>query len=320
VIGLLVLMLVLALPAMNFITGARSTESATNVIGAILGTARAQAIARQSNVGVIFFWDRTKEQTVAGLCTTAQPWDSTVSYVGYVPGTTGGDVVEYPAGSGIYYICISSVVGSPDPATNTVSWLRMAANPTNAGGYFPAMPVLLDGFELQTLPKGVGLQAVVIPNPTLDAALNSPTAIHQYDSYVSTACVMFDGEGRLTSQEYGIYAGERFDTPSPVYSRLGFLLQSKQNTAKATSPSDQGMMGETQIAIALYDRHAFHDAGFDENDYLAGDFTTLVPPVAPSRNQWATASGNEPQEEQWIDQNATFLLVNRYNGTLLKSE
>ncbi len=150
VIGLLVLMMVLALPAVNFITGSRSTESATNVVGALLGTARAQAIAKQDKVGVLFFWDRTKEQTSAAICAKAQPWDATSSYV-------YGDVVEYPAGNNIYYICRSQsgVAGGKNPPA------EITADGANAfwkscANYQSSMPVFLEGFDLQPLPKGVG--------------------------------------------------------------------------------------------------------------------------------------------------------------------
>jgi type II secretory pathway pseudopilin PulG len=302
VIGLLVLMLVLALPAVNFITGARSTESATNVIGALLGSARSQAIAQQSNVGVLFFWDRTKEQTVGGLCATAQIWDPTASYV-------DGDVVQFgvdASGNPAYYICLTPLAGGTNPSSNTSFW-------KNCASYKPNMPLLLDGFELQTLPKGVGLQGVVIGNQSLDSTLG----VGAYDRYVSTACIMFDGEGRLTFTQYGIYAGENVGTTggTVVFSRLQPLLNSQRNIAN---------MGLTEAAIALYDRAIFHDQGntsdpVPENDYIAGDYNTPTH-TSPNPNQFATDAPNEPNEEFWIDNNSTFLLVNRYNGTLLKSE
>src|SRR5213592_2939679 len=55
VIALIVLLLVLAVPAFNLITGGKSIEGATNQLSAALGRARAQAIGLQKPTGVMFF-------------------------------------------------------------------------------------------------------------------------------------------------------------------------------------------------------------------------------------------------------------------------
>jgi Tfp pilus assembly protein FimT len=57
VIGIIVLVVALSLPAFNFITGSRSIESAQNQISAIIGRARANAIGLQKVYGVFFFID-----------------------------------------------------------------------------------------------------------------------------------------------------------------------------------------------------------------------------------------------------------------------
>jgi prepilin-type N-terminal cleavage/methylation domain-containing protein len=287
VIGILVLMLLIALPAVNFITGSRSAESATNVIGALLGSARAQAIARQSNVGVIFYWDKNKEQTVAGICSTAQPWDGTTSYV-------GGDVVQDP--NGRYYFCNFPIVGGGNPASNTTSWAV-------ANGYAADMPVLLDGFDVQTLPKGVGLQGV---RNTVNAA-GPPT-----DRYITTACVMFDGEGRLSFTNYGLFLGISAPSNNPPinYSRLGASLQMFLANGNPVYNIPSNVLLSCQAGFAVYDHQTFKDAGYDERHFVTGELTQY------STNQ----PGDEKSAETWIDNNSTFLLINRYNGTLLKSE
>jgi len=57
VIAIIVLMLGLAVPAFNVLTGSRSIEGATNQISAMLGQARAEAIGVQEIRGVMFFID-----------------------------------------------------------------------------------------------------------------------------------------------------------------------------------------------------------------------------------------------------------------------
>jgi prepilin-type N-terminal cleavage/methylation domain-containing protein len=286
VIGILVLMLLIALPAVNFITGSRSAESATNVIGALLGSARAQAIARQSNVGVIFYWDKNKEQTVAGLCSTAQPYDGTTSYV-------FGDVVQF---NNIYYFCIApnGIIGA-SPTASTTNW-------SVANGYAADMPVLLDGYDVQTLPKGVGLQGV---RNTVNAG-GPPT-----DRYITTACVMFDGEGRLSFNNYGLFLGVRPTTGTGInYSRLGASVQMFFANGNPVYNIPSNVLLSCQAGFAVYDHQTFKDAGYDERHFVTGELTQY------STNQ----PGDEKSAETWIDNNSTFLLINRYNGTLLKSE
>jgi len=57
VIAIIVLMIGLALPAFNALSGSRSLESAQNQVSAYLGQARAQAIGVQEARGVFFFLD-----------------------------------------------------------------------------------------------------------------------------------------------------------------------------------------------------------------------------------------------------------------------
>lgn len=66
VIGLIVLLLALAVPAFNAITGGRSIDASANQISAFLGRARMEAIGLQETRGVMFFIDpRNKRPTMA---------------------------------------------------------------------------------------------------------------------------------------------------------------------------------------------------------------------------------------------------------------
>ena len=55
VIGLIALMLTLTIPAFRFITGSRQTDAAYNVVSAVLGQTRAEAIGLQETRGVFFY-------------------------------------------------------------------------------------------------------------------------------------------------------------------------------------------------------------------------------------------------------------------------
>src|SRR4051794_31459798 len=57
VIGLIVLMLGLAVPAFNLIRGSHSIEGAENQISAMISRARADALGLQTTCGVMFYID-----------------------------------------------------------------------------------------------------------------------------------------------------------------------------------------------------------------------------------------------------------------------
>src|SRR5690242_4684536 len=71
VILLILLIIALAVPAFNMITGSRSVEAAQNMIAAMLGRARAEAISRQKKIGVFFFVDPATDRSAIALVTAA---------------------------------------------------------------------------------------------------------------------------------------------------------------------------------------------------------------------------------------------------------
>jgi prepilin-type N-terminal cleavage/methylation domain-containing protein len=74
VVGIIVLILAMAVPAFNFITGSRSLEAAQNNVSAMLGRARAQAIYTGQSVGVAIYDDaQTRRYTMALVQFDATP-------------------------------------------------------------------------------------------------------------------------------------------------------------------------------------------------------------------------------------------------------
>src|SRR5580765_1691154 len=67
VIALIVLMLALALPAFNFITGGRSIDGAMNGMSAFLARARTEAVGVQEMRGVMFYIDPKTEREMMVL-------------------------------------------------------------------------------------------------------------------------------------------------------------------------------------------------------------------------------------------------------------
>jgi type II secretory pathway pseudopilin PulG len=67
VIGIIVLVLAMAVPAFNYMTGARSIEAAENTISAMLGRARAEALRKQEPRGIAFFINPTTNRLTMGM-------------------------------------------------------------------------------------------------------------------------------------------------------------------------------------------------------------------------------------------------------------
>ena len=64
VIGIIVLLIALAVPALALISGSNSINGAENNLSALLGRARADAIALQKHTGVLFFIDPATQQAM----------------------------------------------------------------------------------------------------------------------------------------------------------------------------------------------------------------------------------------------------------------
>src|SRR5215211_6501972 len=67
VIGIIVLLIALAVPAFSLITGGKSIEGATNQLSAALGRARAEAIGLQKPTGVMFFIEPRSQRAMIAI-------------------------------------------------------------------------------------------------------------------------------------------------------------------------------------------------------------------------------------------------------------
>lgn len=101
VIGIMVLVALIAVPAFSFITGSRSIENAHNIVAANVARARLDAIKHQEHRGVVFYRDANTDRVVMAMVRT-------VDRAGFLPDGTplpddieivpGTDVVPLPSG------------------------------------------------------------------------------------------------------------------------------------------------------------------------------------------------------------------------------
>ena len=274
VIGLIVLVIALAVPAFRAMSGGRSIDAAQNQLAAVLGVARAEAIGLQKVRGVFFYLDPATERVNAAL----------VQEVSYAP----EDPPDYPPD---YYL---DLVPDRDPIA---------------------------------LPVGVGLQGIDNASVTGGTRKDdgyvgyNPGPLGKDNPFRFGGVILFDGYGRVVNKFYGFLLGEvvppaKKPTPTRMAELFGYApgatgslplhFVPSQRTPGVSTTDNQPP--QSLFGFVLYDAESFAGQGTDAGDPQFGGATG---------NNYA---GNEVNEEHWLDQNAAPVLINRYNGTLIRGE
>ena len=275
VIAIIVLMLALAVPAFNALTGSKSIEGATNQVSAFLGQARAEAIGIQETRGVMFFFDLATERINMAIVRGA-----------------------YTDAAGIVYLDLV-----PDR-------------------------------DFLALPPGIGLQT--IDNPQSVAAVPDDTYLGFNEAPVAAAlpsanvlyggAILFDAYGKLTSAQYGFHCSASATAAAPTTAGpltvMGSYLSSGGvgNAGSGTTAKDYWKASPTtvdpymgQFGLVLYDREAF------ANCITGTSSTARKEDFQINGGSWS-AGQPEYDREQWLTNNASIVLINRYNGTLIKGD
>ena len=284
VIGLIVLMIALAVPTFNFISGNRSVEGAQNTVAAMLGRARAEAIGLQETRGVFFFIEKRTGRTAMSIVRETQRPLSTAGVIPQVDVfldlTDDTEFVTLPVGVGAQFIDDSRFAGTPP--TQPLDDRYIGFNVKNQGGSQP---------DTRTAYGGV---------------------------------ILFDSQGRLAARTYAFKTvtgppnastrmGNLLYAPNGDANPLTNHYQSVPDVVLHVYPGVEPP--RSQFGVLLFDREGFQtgsppvnnrpadaDVQFDQS---AGAYTTGSP---------------EFIEERWLDENAVPLLVNRYSGTLVRAQ
>jgi prepilin-type N-terminal cleavage/methylation domain-containing protein len=338
VIGIIVLMAALSVPAFNVISGSKSIQGATNIVQTMVSRARSEAMARGEIVGLAVYVDQTQQKTALALVGFAQPWTSGTSYV------VGDYVYTDENGTRQYWICgTAHTAGSGAtadqqptyafPSKNFYNWVAVdtsgSASPKFILNYsFDQYVSILPETDVTFLPVGVGAQVLNsarIPGNTGTAALA--------DRYLQTSVIFFDKDGRLLpGQQWGImYA----PTNNQLSSRLGLLVQfgAKLAAGPTKTASTNTYNLDPLDSKTNYTAHTASGLGvilYDKSSWDAIMSNVTIPELQydsqATGQQYQTPTGsspppqNEADKEQWLDQNGTLLLLNRYTGSLIKAE
>jgi type II secretory pathway pseudopilin PulG len=327
VIGLIVLMLALAVPTFNFLTGNRSLEGAQNTVAALIGRARAEAIGLQETRGVFFFIDESTRRVGAALVReveaprTAPPADAT-----FTPP--------------------SSEVSPTEPRPEV--WLD-----------------LVPETEIVTLPPGVMLQTIddamvratgqrerledaYIGYNRTNKGNASGTGVNNDTHTLYGGVILFNGGGQLVARRYAFktfYLSPPGSPPVPANrfpTRMGDLLyRPKGDRSPPLSPPHEDQVNDVVplgrppsdagLTSAYYPKSQLGVVLFDRERWRAVAPPVSSPPYEPefdwqfevpfgSTSSYIGSSTKEDIEEGWIDQNGLPLLVNRHNGTLVRAQ
>jgi Tfp pilus assembly protein FimT len=275
VIGIIVLVAIVAVPAFRAMTGSRSSESALNQMSAVLARARTEALGLQQPRGIFFYKDLSTGRTgMAMVYATngAEPYELDLA--------PDHDPVLLPVGVGLQF---------------------------------------LDNQTSATDDKYIGF------NTRVDSASNTAATVVPYGQVI-----LFDGQGRLVTDAYRLRI--RFPDPDgagPLVARasdLGrFLYDDPALSPAITAGSAPDMIPvnpqtrSASVGFVLFDYDAFTNVNGTRTTATTVDTDTEV-----SGSSGAGSNGaydpEEKNEEAWLDANATPVLINRYNGTLVRSE
>jgi type II secretory pathway pseudopilin PulG len=312
VIGIIVLFVTMALPAFNLISGGKSIAGAENEISALLGRARAEAIGVQDYRGVLIYRDAATDRYCGAVVAPVMPsfaaypsWNNSsayqqYNYVQYTP-TPPGNITHY-------YVCQSYVPPSStgsNPAPPNGSWSECAPN---------AMDIEGNG-DVQAFPAGVGVQ--VINNCGMNT--NNTRASN---GYLPIGVIMFDGTGTMKLVPQVTIAGlGSLGTIGNFSVYTQSWISSAANSipyygAQASGTPHTGLNLSSSFGLVVFDKATFEGQGFSS--------TQLPSQLSSSASSTSTTNtgyiSGEQSIDTWLDANATPLLINRYNGTLVRSE
>ena len=337
VLTIMIIVLAVAIPVWNVVTGGHSLAAAQNQIASTLATARADAMYNRQTIGIFFFVDpATGQVAMAEVQADPQATGGTT----YTPARVSPNWALYTA----YH----DPGGTPPPANNgPVNALEMVSDYVPGGFAYRR--------DLVLLPPGVGVALYnnyynYIYDPTL---LPLPQT---FDRYVRLGAIMFDAYGMLTSIPFAVQQTRTTpygNFPSQLGKRLGLRplpitpsdpaatgdLASVVPVASGTPPLPAAYPTTpfrppanglypliSQVGLLLYDRDAFLSQktsggrSFSDSDFQYVLPSPPNPPYAFSPPLTAADCQDKEDEETWLDQNGIASMVSPFNGALIKAK
>lgn len=215
VMGIMVLAITLAIPAIRALTGSRSTEAAQNTLSAFLARARTEAIGLQKIRGVLFFIDPNTKRVTCAQVTEAgfSPLTDRVEPV-YLDLAPDHDLMTLPVGVLPMTMKDNATVGG-----------------VNTNGMYPNQRYLEFNTDYQQNVGGTGANLTPLGG-----------------------VILFDAEGRVSSRIYGFHFTDVSNAGVPSLSALG-QLAGLAAPPRTNWPQRTGLLKflHAQVAFVLVD-------------------------------------------------------------------
>jgi prepilin-type N-terminal cleavage/methylation domain-containing protein len=293
VMGIIVLMIAIAVPVVRSLMGSSSISMARNTLSSLLARAREEAIGMQQVRGVMFMVDKTTNRLIGIMVQEA--------------------VVQ-------------------DPNQPTIIMLDSIPNRDSVP--------LPSGVRMQTVFNGVSAANSAAGTDDHYLGFNPPYG--QPQLFLGGA-ILFDGNGKLISRPYGFQLSQPFTTGYTASNLCTFLgvdysgvqtyadLQNPMTGSYAFVPGFTGIISGnsrtppatlvcSQVALILFDYDAFKAMGFTDQDADLSSAQTYTAPWPINTTSDGDGVHSEKDEETWLDNNSTPLMINRYDGTLIRAE
>ncbi len=328
VIGIIILLVAMAIPAIRGLTGSRSIDAGYNTLSALITRAREEAVGLQEVHGVLFWLDPATDRINASIVQSVPLDSSDESPLTATPATYYLDIVpdreflQLPSGIGLQVINNGGVVPPAWAAGQTYAQNALV----QVGGSFYSCKLTNVSSTANEPPNATYWNtAQILPDRYIGFnPLPSPGAADTITSAGGNAAVriggaiLFDGNGRLTSKTYGLKLHQSNSTSPSNLAQYIFGIPS--NAVMPTPQVDYTPPAalSSQFGFVLFDREAFNNFGGTIGDDLLDP--TGVPNGYGVASTPAASPPTEADEEVWLDTNSAPILINRYNGTLIRAE
>lgn len=337
VIGIIVLVMAMAVPAFNYVSGARSQEAASNVVSAMVARARNMAVSNARHTGVFFRLDPITDRTTlyiverdAGAARDPDPMDR---YKGWRQASSGTDV-QYqinPYRDRALFLTVDErqqyvASTSPDPNDETsttavdanafsvknrvytkVYRAKQDMNPSNAGANLP--PDRGNGTFFNDFWEQV-------TEGDLDLAEGADSEAQSLPSGVGLQLINeFGGTNTYTGEDHYVRTGLiLFDPQGRLEMVDSHIADTSALSRLLGIPTGTTMYLRSSPGFVMYDLSTFRGqvAPSGENFSDVDRSTTLL----SGGQTTVSTSGDESKKETWLDDNANITLINRVSGAL----
>ncbi len=353
VMGIIILVVTMAIPSIRVMTGGRSVSVAQNQLAAVITRAREDAIALQAVRGVLFYLDPATGRVGAVIVQQAAVNDSQDARFNTILLDTlpGNDSLLLPTGVGLQTL-FNGFNGAAASARDVHTWQVAMATQAAASaaqtddrylGFNPVAGGTVHGAPQLFYAGGCILfdgsgRLIVRPyafQMTAFSASGAPTASNLCN-FMGYGDNSFVNNGSTTTTI--TYSCPSSGSPSP---QCTYFLQPPANGSMVVMPGCANQTNATtwngnfpavpvmsQIGFVLFDHDAFRGLGFTDydaditgNSYTSAWLASGSPGVSPGvGGGGGDGVHTEADEETWLDSNTTPIMINRYNGTLIRGE